>query len=862
MADAPVGTVTFLFTDIEDSTRLWEEAPVAMRDALARHDAMIRDAVTTHGGSIVKMTGDGVLAVFSAANDALQTAIAVQRALTDEPWGTTGPLAVRMGLHTGEAYERDGDYYGQAPNRAARLMGLAHGGQVLVSAVTAQLVRDALDERVALVDVGEHRMRGLAQPEHVFQVTHTDLPKSFPSLRSLDALLRQELASMTVPFPTRLGVPAAFAGRDDELARLVACWVETQAGTKHLAVVAGEPGIGKTALVAQLAARAHGEGGIVLYGRCDEELGVAYEPFVEALRDLVPHVPEPVLGAHIEEYGPYLAQLVPSLRRSIRGATVEDSAASDERRFQLFASIAAFFAMVGRTTPVVLVLDDLQWADRPTMALLRHLVVRAEPMRLLVAATYRDGDVDVGHPLQDLLAQPLSPAAVRIRLGGLDDPGLVVMLEQSAGHEMNELGVRLAATLGRDTGGNPFFVGELLRHLAETGALYRDEQRRWQLRSDLDALGLPDRARDVIGQRVAHLGPDAQRVLAAAAVIGQEFELSVLARVVDEPDEGVLERLERAERAALVRNVAGDEFHFRHALVQHALYQDLSSARRSRLHLRVADVLETLGLAARHPEAAAYHLAASGRPEALVKATEYAARAGDAALEAFAPDEAAERYRDALRLLDQTGGPDELRCRVLVGLGTALRQLGDGSHRETLLGAARMAERLHDADRLVEAALANSRGWASDSGGVDEERVAVLQAALDAVGPQDSAARARLLAGLASELTYTADLERRRELSDEAVAIARRLGDLRTLASVLSSRFDSVRAPTCSPSAKPARRRTWPSPARSMTRWPCGSPSSARPSWRSRPATPTPSTRPLTLRSASPRSCASPTRAG
>lgn len=795
MPDVRASTITFLFTDIESSTRLWEENPPAMRDALARHDAILRDAITRHGGQVVKTTGDGVHAAFGTAYDALNGAITAQRTLASERWGPTGPLSVRMGLHTGEAYARDGDYYGQAPNRAARLMSLAHGGQILVSRATEQLVRDALADRVRLIDVGEHRLRGLARPEHVFQVTHPDLPRSFPSLRSLDASLETLMADASVPFPSRLRAPATLAGRDEELERLEECWKDVEGGTGRIAVVAGEPGIGKTALVAEMGARVHGRGAIVLYGRCDEEFGVPYEPFVEALGSLIAQVPEPLLGAHFEEYGSHLAHLIPSLRRHLRGGQAPTATDSDDQRFQLFASIAALLAMVGKAAPVMIVLDDLHWADKPTVSLLRHLVGRAEPMRLLVGATYRDNEVSVGHPLHDLLVSPLSPPAERIVLLGLGDEALVTMLEQTAGHTMDATGVGLADALRRETGGNPFFVAEVLRHLSETDVLYRDDAGRWQLRGTIANLGLPDSAREVIGHRTANLGVETQEVLSAAAVIGQEFELPLLARVVERDDEQVLEHLERSERAALVRNLAGDEFHFRHALVQHSLYEQLGSARRSRLHLRVAESLEALGLAEQRPEAAAHHLAASGRPEARVRAIEYSRRAGDAAIAAFAPDQGVRHYREALRLIDQTHGPDETRCGVLVGLGTALRQAGDGSHREVLLEAAGLAQRLGDRDRLVQAALANSRGWASQSGYTDEERIAVLEAALDAVGPADSAARARLLAVLVSELTYSVDLERRRELSDEAVAIARRLDDLPALTSVLSSRFDSVRAP-------------------------------------------------------------------
>lgn len=792
-SDVPLGTVTFLFTDIEGSTPLWEKNPPAMRDALVRHDTIIGGAVVEHGGYVVKTTGDGVHAAFGTAHDAVESAIAAQRALVTEHWGPIGPLSVRMGLHTGEAYARDGDYFGQAPNRAARLMGLAHGGQILVSRATEQLVADVLTDQVRLVDVGEHRLRGLARPEQVFQVTHPDLPASFPSLRSLEQSLGTLMTDVSVPFPSRLSVPATFAGRDDALVRLDRCWADIERGTGRLALVSGEPGIGKTALVARKAASVKAGAGIVLYGRCDEEFGVAYQPFVAALGQLIAEMPEPVLGAHLEEYGPHLAYLIPSLRRRLRGDSA--SADSDEERFQLFASIAALLATVGKAAPIMLVLDDLHWADQPTASLLRYLMVHAEPMRVLVVGTYRDGDIAAGHPLHDLLAWPLSPPAERISLAGLADEELVSMLEQTAGHDMDETGIGLADALRRDTGGNPFFVVELLRHLVDTGVLYQDDAERWQLRGTVANLGLPDTTREVIVHRVAYLGADTEQLLSAAAVIGQEFELSLLARVFGRDDDELLDELERSARAGLVRNLSGDDFQFRHALVQHALYERLSSARRSRLHLRVAESLDALGLADRRPAASAHHLAASGRPEALVRAIEHSCRAADAAVATFAPDEGARHYREALRLIEETSGPDEQRCAVLVALGTALRQAGDGSHRQVLLDAGRLAERLGDSDRLVQAALANSRGWASKAGGVDEDRIAVLKAALDAVGPADSVARARLLAVLASELTFGLDLDQRRALSDDAVTIARRLGDLPALAAVLSSRFDSVRAP-------------------------------------------------------------------
>ena len=172
MSELSSGTVTFLFTDVEGSTRLWEEYPDAMKEALARHDEILRDAIASHHGYVVKGRGDGVHAAFATADAALRAAMDAQIAMEGEEWSVSEPLCVRMGLHSGSAEERDGDYFGSSVNRVARLMGVGHGGQILVSHATEQLVRDALPVDTGLVDVGEHRLRDLAEPMRVFQVAH------------------------------------------------------------------------------------------------------------------------------------------------------------------------------------------------------------------------------------------------------------------------------------------------------------------------------------------------------------------------------------------------------------------------------------------------------------------------------------------------------------------------------------------------------------------------------------------------------------------------------------------------------------------------------------------------------------------
>ncbi len=235
MSELPSGTVTFLFTDLEGSTRLWEEHPDLMHDALARHDELVRAAIEGQGGSVVKTTGDGFHAVFGTAEAGVAAAVAAQHALDDEVWSLPRPLRVRMGVHTCEAELRDGDYYASGVNRAARLMSVAHGGQVVVSLATSELVRDT---DIELVDLGEHRLRDLAAAERVFQVQASGLGSEFPPLRSLDEL------------PGNLPVQrTSFVGRADELKELTAL-----VARERLVTLTGPGGVGKSRLALQVAA--------------------------------------------------------------------------------------------------------------------------------------------------------------------------------------------------------------------------------------------------------------------------------------------------------------------------------------------------------------------------------------------------------------------------------------------------------------------------------------------------------------------------------------------------------------------------------------------------------------------------------
>lgn len=235
-----IGTITFLFTDVEGSTKMWEEAPDLMPKTIERHDEIALSVIENNGGRVVKSRGEGdsVFAVFPRASEAVAAAAKLQVALRTEPWPAKTPIKVRMALHTGEAQERDEDYYGAPVNRCARLRAIAHGGQIVVSLTTEELVRDGLKGGVSLKDLGLHRLKDLSRPEQVFQVLHPELPEDFPPLRSLDALpnnLPQQLTS--------------FIGREQVIAEVLDIFKHTR-----LLSLTGSGGAGKTRLALQVAA--------------------------------------------------------------------------------------------------------------------------------------------------------------------------------------------------------------------------------------------------------------------------------------------------------------------------------------------------------------------------------------------------------------------------------------------------------------------------------------------------------------------------------------------------------------------------------------------------------------------------------
>jgi tetratricopeptide (TPR) repeat protein len=569
-----------------------------------------------------------------------------------------------------------------------------------------------------------------------------------------------------------------FAGRAEVLLRLQGCWEQAAQARAGLVMLAGEPGIGKTRLAARFAAAAQRDGAIVLYGRADEQSISPYQPFVEALRHYGAHqpgLPEKVGLSAVAARE--LSRLVPELGPGAADTGVAREEAYERRRPQLFDAVVRVLLHAAHSQRLLLVLDDLHWADVPSMLLLRQVLRRGAGSPLLVLAAYSDLDEDATRPLARVAAALRTDAApATIRLAGLRPSDVVTLVAARLGRDApdNALAQRLCA----QTGGNPFFIEELLRAgeaLEHPG-------------------GVPESVKQVIGRRLERLSPAALETLTLAAVLGRDFRLAGLEAVASERGQDeLLDSLEAAVTAGLVSEDPGeiDRFSFTHALVRETLYERPITSRRLRLHLRVAEALEA-SLLPVHPGELAHHYFQAREVGGAAKAVVFGLRAGEAAQAAHAYEDAVAHYERALCALEIVRRDDTAaRCDVLLALGAARWQASESDPRATFARAVELARELDSPGRLARAALgAGGRFYAPvdpDVGYID-----LLEEVLAALEPGDSTLRVRLLARLAENLVFVAPGDRASTVAGEAVAMARRLGEPGALAAALMGRHAAL----------------------------------------------------------------------
>jgi DNA-binding SARP family transcriptional activator len=598
--------------------------------------------------------------------------------------------------------------------------------------------------------------------------------------------------------------PGVFVGREEELERLVAQARAAHAGRAGVALIAGEPGIGKSRLAEALAAEAERMGATVHWGRCWEAGGApAYWPWVQSLRALIGASDPVSLRTRLGDDAGELARIVPELADVVPeiGST-EPWPDTDGARFRMFEAIARFLTRASAARPIVLVLDDMHAADEPSMLLLRFVGRELAAARVLVVAVYRDVELHRGHPLRAAVAELRRDSrTAAVTLLGLER-GDVDRLIQVTESVRAPAGV--VDALYEQTDGNPLFVSELVRLLAARGDLARDEP------GHVTVAGIPDTVRDTIASRAERLSPECSRVLVAASVIGREFSPVALERVTSHSGAELADLLEEAAAARLVERVpgSGSRLRFSHALIRDALYDQILPGKRLRMHRRLGEAFEEMYRGqGEHLAEIAHHFVACAALGDAEKAVEYARAAGDRAAAMYAHEEAARHFEAGLAALETALAPDlHARGELLLALGDAHARAGVSEQsKRAFRRAAELADRAHDADQLARAALGYGGRSIWGRAATDPELVPLLESALEALGPEDQRLRACVLARLGGatrrqKLGDTAAGDRR-DTGDrgsparEALAIARRLGDDATLAYALEGYEIAILSP-------------------------------------------------------------------
>jgi class 3 adenylate cyclase/tetratricopeptide (TPR) repeat protein len=771
--------LTLVFTDMVASTAFRQSHGASVADEVQRLvDEIHTDLATICHGNIVKHLGDGMMITFRSAADAMQFSGGLHSELARLSSERDQAIRFRVGVSAGEVTQKDGDFFGMAPIEAARLCALAAPTDVLVSDVVARLLR-GLDD-IELIEPAPYDCKGIDELVVAWR-------------------LRWDMPEDTTPLPSELQGDRrfGFVGRSVELDTLRAAWADASDGGVRMVVVSGAAGLGKTHLTSTFANEAHGDGALVLYGRHDEDYAVPYQAAATALRQFVAAQSPVTLSRRLGRGRGELVRLVPELAELIGDLPPPTRGEPELERTALFDAVTEWLSRTAVTRPVVLIIDDAHWSGAPTMQLLRHLIATDRSLRLLIVATSR---LPITAPPLNMLAGHGPTSDVQtIELQPFDRSTTVAFLQRAAGQELGEVATTIADYLISQTGGNPLYAREIVLHLVESGAV-RQVDGRWGIATELDALVVPSSVHHLVGERVTRLPDTSQRALTWASVIGLQVELGLLAAVTDTDPDDVLDELEPCVQAGLLREEGVDRFAFSHALVRDSLYESMSPSRRVRAHRKVAAAISEMNDASRKRLLSMLaHHTDEGRDDDLTAAIHYRRLAGEQALEQLSTTVAATHFERAVDLFDQPNAPQlepTERVRVRIELGSLLLASGSPHFEATMQRAVEEATQQRNGELLGEALLQLAPFNALRTGAVVTDRLAQLEQCLDWMASGDTALRARLLAATAVELHFTGDIERIQRLADEALAMARRVGDQAAINDVLVARLTALRFPS------------------------------------------------------------------
>jgi len=770
----PATTRAFLFSDLRDYTSFVEAKGDAAAARLLRdYRTLVRREVARHDGAEVKTEGDSFYVVFDAPSVALDCAVAILRA-ADVRNGRdpTAPLRIGVGVHAGETIAYDDQFVGSAVNIASRLAGKAGAGELLISDTLRGVVRTS--RSIAMSERGPLDLKGVAEPIRAWTVNWHE-PEPSAAAETTPAPAREPIAAPSGQFLCPVVV-----GRAAEAARFIDALVAARAGKGQTVVLGGEAGVGKTAFVRRAQDYATKDGFRMLVGLTHQsDGGLPYAPFISAVRSGFRGLDRDELGRVLQRSAPDLAQLFPELGRLGRA-----EATTGIERHRLAVAFQHLFRAFAREAPVLLVLEDLHWADEASLDLLRHLARELRDARVAILATYRSDEMHRRHPLLRALAElQRERVTTEIALKRLtpDETKEVIRATFAQSDPNVNISDEFRDAIHARSEGNPFFTEELLKAVVESGGVYFDAETGWQ-RKPIDELEIPGSIREAVRARVERLSDEARKTVTAASVIGQRFAFDVL-RVIRGLDDVLLEaHLRELIDEQLLSEIEGghDEFTFRHALTREVVYDDLLVRERKRLHRSVAEALQaTRGT---EPALLAHHLLAAGEDK---RAAPVLVEAADRAMRADAPREAAAHYARAIDI----GLEDAELAPVVERQADAYLMFDAPLALKAADEARELYRQLGDAGGQSRMLRLGGRALFYESKMAEAE--ARTREAID-ISEADSVHLARAVAQLAGLLMARTAMTEASPIADRAIALGERLGDPWTLANALITKGSTL----------------------------------------------------------------------
>ncbi|HEX9098170.1 MAG TPA: ATPase, T2SS/T4P/T4SS family [Candidatus Dormibacteraeota bacterium] len=618
------GTVTIMFTDVEGSTQMLSSRGFTLsHEIMKAYESIIEEKITEHAGRRIKGLGDGVMVSFGSTRHAVECGIAIQRGIAE--YSKQNPerkLKIRIGINTGEVVEEAGDIFGAAVNVAARVAGKAKGGEILVSEIVRDLVGPVSEMKFGYR--GRYKLKGFPDRFRLHDVTAVAAPSQTAALPSGDG----------------------FVGREQERLDIRMTLDRAATGSGGMLFLAGPPGIGASRLASEVATEAARKGWWVLSGRCTEQDVAPLGSFRDVLTAAVSATATKPLQDAVGGNGPLLSQLVPGLRQKLRGMAQAREVPADQLREHLFRAIFEFLTGCQGAKPLLIVLDDLQWADDETVLLLRDLAERLGGSRIVILGTYWESDLDSTRPFATAASRLLRRRrAQRMALGRLSDRDvekMVAAMGEAPLTPVQIMGIQAA------TDGNPLFVEHSYLYIAESESMLGGGARVHASFTEED-LELANSVRGIIGRRLERLSEPAQRMLVAAAVIGRDFDIPLLEAFGELSGHELRDAIDEATRSHFLRTAGPDRFRFSHDLVRQRVLAALPLPRLQAYHLAVADTLErSYGKSANERAAEiAYHLYQAGTSADPVRTSSYLAIAAANAMAVGA-------FEEALRLVERT----------------------------------------------------------------------------------------------------------------------------------------------------------------------------------------------------------------